>query len=126
MSNDTEVTTLTDFLLARIEEDEAVARVAADGGDGRWSVNGRYKDDARIDGYGIIIYDEGGHTVEQAQYIARHDPARILDECAAKRAIVERYSYLYHYGDGGGLAFDLRALASVYAAHEDYRDQWAS
>ena len=108
--------TLTDFLLARIAEDEAVARQAeadsaAAGGDP--SILGEY-----------------------------YDPARVLAECEAKRRIVE----MHHSTPAPGVdrdGFDLggywcnecddgiswpcptlRALAAVYAGHPDYRDEW--
>ena len=91
--------TLTEFLLARIAEDEVVARAAFSEGrlngrpredDGRWHAGNHDSDAERVDGIGITIYDEGGHNAEQAQHIARHDPARVLADCEAKRRIVER------------------------------------
>ena len=123
------MTTLTEFLLARIAEDEAVARAAVDE-DGRWHVDQShplYEAEVRGD---IYIYDEGGHTAEQAARIARHDPARVLAECAAKRAIIEQaasYSPELEHGDNGEWAFDvtLRSLAAVYADHPDYQPEWA-
>ena len=51
-----------------------------------------------------------------AGHIARHDPARVLAECDAKRRIVERRNHL----DGP----TLRALAAVYADHPDWREEW--
>lgn len=40
---------------------------------------------------GIHIYDEGGHTEEQAQHIARQDPKRILRQAAARRRMLARH-----------------------------------
>lgn len=49
---------------------------------------------------------------------------RLLAECAAKRAIVERSRRLGgRYGRGIGDSI-LRHLAAVYAHHEDYREEW--
>lgn len=82
---------LAAFLLARIAEDEAVARAA---GEGEWSAEGR--DVWRVSPiatvtivYGIPEHESGAQTHEIGQHIARHDPARVLAECEAKRRIVE-------------------------------------
>lgn len=68
---------LTDFLLARIAEDEKTAR-AAEG-------------HRTFDGTGIVVGRRESVTLPStvAAHIARHDPARVLADCAAKRAIVE-------------------------------------
>jgi hypothetical protein len=122
-----ETLTLTDFLLARIAEDEATARAYRDGA---WSGNPYAGDGDGSD----FRYDE------------RFDPARVLAQCAAHRAIVEAHpitTEVVGYGhrthdfgcvtchdwDGvtSGLGYcpTLRALASVYADHADYRPEWA-
>lgn len=113
--------TLTDFLLARVAEDEAVTQAAfwddrdmlgygrgprAD--DGRWSTGSHESDEERIDGIGITIYDEGGHNAAQAAHIARYDPARVLADCEAKRVIVAEHvieSGLSDYSRECGLGF---------------------
>lgn len=63
---------------------------------------------------------------ELAAHIARHDPARVLREVAAKRRILQARQeqidddpYIWLAGD-----VLLRALASVYSDHESYRDEW--
>ena len=66
---------LDEFLLARIAEDKRVAMDAA--GDDR---QGRWTADAVGDG------PAGPHS---AEHVVRHDPARVLAECAAKRRIVQ-------------------------------------
>lgn len=117
--------TLTDFLLARIAEDEAVARKAINAGDGVWARSDEHEAYLCIvEGADIRIYDEGGHDEHQAAHIARHDPARVLAECAAKRAIVDEATNQHT----GGIEFDgvLRALASIYADHPDFDERWAS
>src|SRR4051812_20108777 len=88
----TAILTLTEFLLARIAEDEESAREATSG---RWQVAESWA------GPNAVLNDEGhplavcGATVEgydkpatDAEHIARHDPARVLAECEAKRRIV--------------------------------------
>ena len=95
--------TLTDFLRARMAEDAAVAQAA-----------GR-------DGYGAI--DWAGESGPTDVHIARHDPARVLVECEAKRRIVEEYTF-----DDGTPAREgenaLLYLAAVYPDHPDYREEW--
>ena len=77
------VTSLIDFIEARLAEDESAAQAA--GGDtwqidsGSWLVS---------NSHGPVVYDEGKPSEEQADHIARHDPARVLREVAAKRAIL--------------------------------------
>ena len=93
--------TLTEFLLARIAEDEAVAQDS------------------------LALYVPGSSL-----YVARHDPARVLAECEAKRRIVEQWRN--RYNENPWLDDDetldardaLRALASVYVDHPDCRDEW--
>lgn len=131
------MTTITEFLLARIAEDEAVAKAAS--GDGAsWiapDVHGPIVavDDGTRFGGEPVIYDEGRPSAEQAQHIARHDPARGLRECKAKRAIVEmaiaigddgEYAAGYmaprtrHAGSiGGKQVFE---AADIYPGHPNY------
>lgn len=83
--------TLTEFLLARIAEDEAAARAVIPlgrplegGAAARWAVVGRTVGDAS--GY-VVAYSVEGESPRR--HIARWDPARVLAECEAKRRIVE-------------------------------------
>ena len=103
--------TLTEFLLARIAEDEAVAQRWAEDVDGV-APDGRPWRDRR----GRFIYAPRAH---------------VLAECAAKRAIVTLHSAeLGQHPDFCG--HDLRALpcptlrllARPYAEHPDYDEAW--
>lgn len=75
---------IVEFLLARIAEDESVARESPF--DRAWT--------AHPDETGQPI-KAGGRAriatcaVDVMDHIARHDPARVLAECQAKRAIIE-------------------------------------
>jgi hypothetical protein len=136
---------ITEFLTARLGEDEAAARAAFNAPergnrrpivpDGRWNVGDeepgmrRLPEDERdlswpeyVTGIGIIIYPEGGHTAEHAAHIARHDPARVLREVEAKRAIVAAVAE--SPGEATGLGVAMLHLAAVYADHPDYRQEW--
>ena len=125
--------TLTEFLLARIAEDEAAAR---DAGERRG-----------------LPYESPLYVVDDNY---RHDqvgiyPERVLAECEAKRRIIERgpsecggyqseHGLGTHYPAEGWSYCDgcsaaesadldwqwiMRHLATVYADHEDYRAEWA-
>src|SRR5688572_20799212 len=123
--------TLTEFLLARLTEDEAAARAAA-------GEHGVYPGTW----WGQEAGGEpSGVSSEDGAHIARHDPARVLAECEAKRRIVDAlederqrkdiYNRDFDLGllttDGdlrsrlssnarwAGLEVAVRALASIYA-----------
>src|SRR5690606_21424497 len=112
------------FLLARIAEDESVARESPF--DRAWT--------AHPDEIGQPI-KAGGRAriatcaVDVMNHIARHDPARVLAECQAKRFIVTDHNTVHECpggpnmvsdpdiegGDYGGPCATLRQLAAVYA-----------
>jgi hypothetical protein len=109
-----------------IAEDERVARAAIDGGpedDGVW-----HRNHYCVEGAGIQIYDEGGHSEEQAEHIATWHPARVLAECAAKRAIVEgeqRSAQRYpDYAGSPATWHATRLLAQLYAGRPGWREEW--
>ena len=118
--------TLTEFLLARIAEDEAVAAAAVSRRDGvdKWEAVGS----------GTVVgpgYDKVKHVMlpssedGAARHIARHDPARVLAECEAKRAIANFADYWRGDANDYGQADQaLRIVSAVYAGHEDYRQEW--
>ena len=78
--------TITDFLLARIYEDEAIASRAP--GDREWEADPSQANPE----IGQVVSNDGavasGVLRDDAHHIARWDPARVLAECAAKRRIV--------------------------------------
>ncbi len=98
--------TLAEFLLARIAEDEAVARQAI-GKAVFQQQSGHWSFEHVTDQYGPIplvfaIADGGGKTQVarldtaweregRGHHIARWDPAHVLAECEAKRRIVEGF-----------------------------------
>ncbi len=81
---------LAAWLGAQLDDDEQVARAAMPhpSDDGRWEAGTDNWSAERIDGDGITIYAEGGHTAEQSKHIALWDPARALAEVEAKRRIL--------------------------------------
>jgi len=110
---------LIDFLRARLDEDEAIARAAYGN---RWDT-----DTADSPGDRWVL-SEDMHLMEAdagtATHAARHDPARVLREVGARRRIVDRYAWLREHGDTGGAAWVLPLLAVPYAAHPGYRPEW--
>ena len=120
--------TITEFLLARIADDEAVARATLAESDlldwsGNWS-----------DAVGLHGPADGpsGHAAVVV------DPARVLAECAGKRRIAELHARCdvhdrpgdecdacQRCGDGSLWPCDtLLAVASVYADHPDFDPAW--
>ena len=146
---------LATFLRARLDEDDQVAKRSIEysgmhlnGGSathlGIWNV------EDRSTGTFVVVQDQWNRTAEvvptyggmHTDHIARHDPARVLAEIAAKRQILDehfnvnegscgtcvegKWGYPTH---GGSLPQDypcptLRLLALPYADHPDYRDEW--
>ncbi len=125
--------TITAFLLARIAEDEAVAREANPPHAGR------------------TFYSHFGHGADDwGVYYFNVPIERVLAECAAKRRIVEVHAptdgTVYGVsglvatdrfyctrcctGEGGGLEAwpcgTVVALASAYASHPDFDPAWQS
>ena len=69
------------------------------------------------DAWGISV------SPDDAAHIARHDPARVLRECEAKRALVEHVCRV----EWGGYAVRdviLEDIAAVYSDHPDYDPAW--
>lgn len=95
---------LTTFLRKRIAEDKAIAAECtgpdwqADPGDG-----------------------------DNAEHIARHDPARVLREAEGKLAVLDELDLAVHgqprpYVDV--LLFVIRQMGLAYTDHPDYKENW--
>lgn len=123
---------LAEFLLARIAEDEAVARAAitrtSDGEHARW-VATEDGDSVYLDILGATVATGpyGGGIGDEAHHIGRWDPARVLAECEARRRIVLLTGAAE---DGSDALLDqvrvvtLKLLALPYADHDGYREEW--
>lgn len=141
---------LTEFLLARIAEDEAVARSCAEMFPTPWDISDR---GWRVRIYASEVPEIGDHAEpgwvrhpvvmevepdrhiqdpkwlsERVEHVQRHDPARVLAECEAKRETLGLL--LADTNDAGnavrrGWAWDvLRRHAAIHADHPDYREEW--
>jgi Family of unknown function (DUF6221) len=82
---------IAEFAAARLDEDEAAAKAAAEVDEPPWHAEpanpAEYADLMNGRG-GWIAYHEGVLTTLVAQHIARHDPARELREVEVKRKIL--------------------------------------
>ncbi|RDI13462.1 hypothetical protein DEU38_13437 [Rhodococcus sp. AG1013] len=141
---------IVEFLRARLDEDERVARAAVIRyGLTWWRTDAPDDVDEYADWPGFVCGDHPALAVldrdddndgPHADHIARHDPARVAREVAAKRAILaQEEEARAHYdhikssatypvetsiGHVVALATVIRHLASAYADHPDYREDW--
>lgn len=139
--------TIEDFLLARIAEEESAARLA--GEIQAWRTN-TFDSYLTKDGSYLLTIDlDQADCAEYWNHAVRWSPQRVLAECAAKRAIVQRYvenldramayrnprwrdamndsDRIEHRLQEARLATsfeDCRTLATIYADHPDYREDW--
>ncbi|MEU3507647.1 DUF6221 family protein [Streptomyces longwoodensis] len=112
------------WLRAQFDADERIARACS--GNGEWEAEH------------IAIYgpDLG---VEVRAHMAAHDPARVLREIEAKRAIVSRYEFAAKEAErlalagsdpevwiqvSGALQSCVLCLALPYADRPGYREEW--
>ena len=135
------MTTLTEFIAARLDEDEASATAAADSG--RWyiDVDGNVQDEDTHGGgsaYVAVGPWDGGIDDACAAHIVRHDPARVLREVDAKRKILTEIVPLVDSMDSwiqesmgahdapplGESEALLRILAAAWSDHPDYDQGW--
>lgn len=83
---------LITWLRAQLDEDERIARAAAQHG-ATWRAGepGIYPSNTATHPGPIITGTWGDLDDDYAQHIARHDPARVLAEVEAKRQIIDAY-----------------------------------
>jgi len=141
---------ITEFLLARIAEDEDRAKRAAFGWGDTWRTVSDDEDEwymIRAEGKREVV---GGEDIDVIRHIANQDPARVLAECAAKRVILAHYERHRENRDArrSPRALEVEderaaqerrtqeartrtaevavlALAGVYKEHPDYQREWA-
>lgn len=131
---------LITWLRAQLDDDERIALAAADqfGGQGgqHWAVNPERPEvvSAPTVGHGrgvfAVVYPattNWGEPVE-LEHVARHDPARVLADIAAKRRILAAHEkWCDGYCEAGFDAahmWSIKALASAYDARPGYREEW--
>jgi hypothetical protein len=130
---------IADFLRARLDEDEALAREAPPG---PWHIGNAVDPTQSCNVHtfpGARMVADGLNWLT-AEHIARQNPARVLAEVEAKRRLVKEFAQTgsepdtperrdspHWQGDFGylqGLARAVHLLASTYADHPDYREEW--
>jgi len=118
------VTGPVDFVLARIAEDEDVARAAVHATE-RGGTDGWYWSNAGeavfLDGTATPVVWGDEQSRPAGRHVVRHDPARVLAECEAKRRLVELAVAETDTGRSGVL---VALLALPYADHPDHDEQW--
>jgi hypothetical protein len=111
---------ISEFLEARISEDEAAAR----------EVETDFQFDPSSPLYSPLdVYSPGGYDTAPVISI---DSTRVLAECAAKRAIIKEWedpALLQDYDREGAfyasaITHVLECLAAVYKDHPDYQKEW--
>lgn len=166
--------TIAEFLTARLDEREHAAKTCADAFPSPWELSDRgwmAKVSADAPAFRTVAELEQSKTLDgegwvgnYLQHIAFHDPARVLADIAAKRAIIEFHKqwpvlvegptkfdqpdpsdldsmvlkmsrqimwateqeYRNRFGDEPPTTPIMRALASVYSDHPDYRQEWTA
>lgn len=131
--------TLAEFLKARLDEDEVIAKAAAKigreeaaslVGHAHWAARYGTVVDADDDDFAMMYSSVTNSTAEVCDHIARHDPARALREVEAKRMILtfweaqdaEERQREEDYG--GFLYLIVSAAAAIWCGHPDYQQAW--
>jgi hypothetical protein len=140
------IVTLMAFLRARFDEDEAVTRTARQWSDRDWTYGmiGKRVFLGTCDGEPIAeTFDDGEAGRSLAAHIAHWDPARVLADVTAKKAILDFVAPVVAFrtwADGDqqedapgswdlmelwpGVAPVLLALTQPYAEHPDFDPAW--
>lgn len=122
---------IVDFIEARITEDERIAHEAASVDGEHWTEEDPFGGDSpdRVEGSGdtAVGYDM---FEKVPPHIARHDPARVLRQCASLRQIVEDIQELVEDGEAPTLVhattvWRLAPVAAIWSDHPDFREGWA-
>lgn len=132
--------TLAEFLSARLDEREAAAKAATRNESGYWL--------ASVDGEVFADADRFVCSAAEADatHIMLNDPASVLRDIAAKRAVLAEYNralaaqdkmlaspagdksvtYEWENGRACALLLALRGFAAADSGHPDYREEWRS
>jgi len=128
------------FVAARLDEDEAAAKAAAEQARyDEWDAVGDRTDDEigrsnwRV--VGVALMETHPGAMASAQHIARHDPARVLRDVAADRKLLAEWQKAEarsagdddrgYAGVADGLRLAVKIRAERFDCHPDYRQEWA-
>jgi len=122
---------LVAFLRARLKDDQDVAESTRQASLSwrNFDMDGELRDDVNAGTVCIVPADE------DRAHIARWDPQRVIAEVAAKRRIIDAWQAVYddiqepytgdqRMGEGFGLDHAVQCLATAYADHPDFREEW--
>jgi hypothetical protein len=128
---------LISFMNARLDEAEALATEAAKYNPSPWATDdlGDLRDAKGAEIFAGVGYGGTSFYESAAQFAGRFDPAHVLREVAAKRAIIAEYEASAEFmnrpenrhipaGEPHGLYTALKILAAVYSDHPDYDPAW--
>jgi hypothetical protein len=125
---------ITEFLAARLHEDEAAAKAADEALPWKAVITDDPETTRVLDSQSCTI--AGWLSDGDAAHIARHDPARVLGEVEAKRQHLARYqgALLRQQSEPGdernngyvvAMSQVLQDDAAVWRDHPDYNPAWA-
>lgn len=116
---------LTEFLRARLQDDEWAAQDATEG---PWMIDYADGSDEPAGIYGSSrMVVSGGLSATDAEHIVRNDPFLALAEVNAKRHIIALCEAPTAPADPGGEPWGLailKQLAAPYSHHTDYCQEW--
>lgn len=140
--------TIEEFIKARLDEDEQIAKAATGGSKARWvadedevyAVLGSLTDPDRCEdhapGRPNMCEDNRIATAEdcsdrwldeRARHIALHDPVRVLRQAPVLRAVVELIEGMVSATQQiEAESAVLYPLAEIWDRHPDYRPEWAA
>lgn len=113
---------LVEWLRGQLADDEKTARAATPG---PWSA--RFQDTGAVVDPGVAFdREEGGVGWEDAVHIARHDPAAVLADIDAKRAVLDLLNLTAgpHDPATGVLNEVVHALARAYRHKPGWKSSW--
>lgn len=116
--------TIEEFIAARLDDDERIARAATQGNwewqqhkTDEWCLRAGDTPVIRALSYETPCLEVGDADED---HIARHDPARVLRQCAAMRVALDWYIN----DDEMVMAATINAIAAIWSDHPDYREDW--
>lgn len=139
------MTMIEEFIQARLDDDERIARAATElpsvapkypakrpaWEPEEWAVD-EFGDVRTVNGASDPILTDSGsaRSRQAADHIARHDPARVMQQVTALRdAVVSiRLQNIYPNGydlDEVNFRADLRPIAAIWSDHLDYQREWS-
>ncbi|MEU5596852.1 DUF6221 family protein [Streptomyces sp. NPDC020298] len=139
---------LVRWLGEQLDEDERIARAAGGRSEQEWAADLSGKDPAGMSSWPVVVrYVTDGRlrgavanlpvmqerSEDRMVHIAAHDPARVLREIDARRAIVDDLAEEIRWGARKGLDYQagvaacertLKRLALPYADRPGFREEW--